>query len=100
MLQIKLFLNSIHTKITLITTENFLFGKGYMTLWFDNPLLQSYLDMGIYGTLCCFYFFVLLPLRTLFSKKIYDNYWVYHTEAIENAFADIDSLLDTGKHAW
>ena len=34
------------------------------------------------------------------TKKIYDNYWVYHTEAIENAFADIDSLLDTGKHAW
>ena len=33
-------------------------------------------------------------------KKIYDNYWVYHTEAIENAFLDIDSLLQTGKPAW
>ena len=65
--------------ISHFTTENFLFGKGYMTLWFDNPLLQSYLDMGIYGALCCFYFFVLLPLRTLFSKKIYDNYifWAF-----------------------
>lgn len=33
-------------------------------------------------------------------KKIYDNYWGYHTERLENAFADIDSLLKTGKSAW
>ena len=33
-------------------------------------------------------------------QKIYDNYWVYHTEAIENAYMDIDSLLQTGKTAW
>lgn len=33
-------------------------------------------------------------------QRIYDNYWLYHTEAIENAFADIDSLATTGKHAW
>ena len=33
-------------------------------------------------------------------QKIYDNYWVYHTERIENAYIDIDSLLQTGKSAW
>lgn len=33
-------------------------------------------------------------------KKIYDNYWGYHTERIENAFTDIDSLLKTGRSAW
>lgn len=33
-------------------------------------------------------------------KKIYDNYWVYHTERIENAYIDIDSLVQTGKSAW
>lgn len=33
-------------------------------------------------------------------QKIYDNYWVYHTESIENAYMDIDSLLQTGKTAW
>lgn len=33
-------------------------------------------------------------------QKIYDNYWVYHTEAIENAYMDIDSMLQTGKSAW
>ena len=33
-------------------------------------------------------------------QKIYDNYWIYHTERIENAYMDIDSLLATGKHAW
>ena len=34
------------------------------------------------------------------TKKIYDSYWEYHVERIENAFADIDSLLATGNHAW
>lgn len=33
-------------------------------------------------------------------QKIYDNYWTYHTESIENAYMDIDSLLKTGKPAW
>ena len=34
------------------------------------------------------------------TQAVYDNYWGYHTERIENAFIDIDSLLATGKHAW
>lgn len=34
------------------------------------------------------------------TQEIYDNYWGYHTEAIENAYADIDSLLETGQHAF
>lgn len=34
------------------------------------------------------------------TEEIYDNYWGYHTERIENAYMDIDSLLATGKHAW
>ena len=34
------------------------------------------------------------------TQKIYDGYWEYHTERIENAFEDIDSLIATGKHAW
>ncbi len=31
---------------------------------------------------------------------VYDMYQIYHTEAIENAYMDIDSLLSTGKPAW
>lgn len=34
------------------------------------------------------------------TQEIYDGYWNYHTERIENAFKDIDSLLATGKHSW
>ena len=33
-------------------------------------------------------------------QEIYDGYWGYHTERLENAFEDIDSLLATGTHAW
>lgn len=31
---------------------------------------------------------------------VFGMYEMYHTEALENAFADIDSLLATGKTAW
>lgn len=34
------------------------------------------------------------------TQEIYDGYWGYHTERIENAFDDIDHLLATGEHAW
>ena len=34
------------------------------------------------------------------TQRIYDGYWQYHQEAIENAYADIDSLAATGQHAY
>lgn len=34
------------------------------------------------------------------TQEIYDGYWQYHQEAIENAYMDIDSLVATGQHAW
>lgn len=33
------------------------------------------------------------------TQYVLDNYLQYHTEAIENAYADIDSMLSTGKPA-
>ena len=33
------------------------------------------------------------------TQEIYDGYWQYHQEALENAYADIDSLVATGRHA-
>lgn len=34
------------------------------------------------------------------TQEIYDGYFQYHQERIENAFEDIDSLIATGKHAF
>ena len=34
------------------------------------------------------------------TDMVYENYFLYHQEAIENAFADIDTLMETGHHAW
>lgn len=34
------------------------------------------------------------------TQYVLDNYLQYHTEAIENAYADIDSMLESGKPAW
>ena len=43
-------------------------------------------------------------LKTLEEKHltdfVYDMYEIYHTETLENAFMDIDSLIATGKTAW
>ncbi|MBQ7266507.1 MAG: DUF3791 domain-containing protein [Firmicutes bacterium] len=32
------------------------------------------------------------------TEEIYSGFWGYHTEAMENAFKDIDSLIDKGEH--
>ena len=34
------------------------------------------------------------------TQESYDGYWGYHTERIENAYDDIDSLIATGKHCY
>lgn len=34
------------------------------------------------------------------TQTIYDGYYMYHIERIENTFGDIDSLIATGKHVW
>ena len=43
-------------------------------------------------------------IKTLDEKGltdfVYDMYEIYHTETIENAFTDIDSLIETGRPAW
>ena len=43
-------------------------------------------------------------LRLLDEKNltdfVYEMYELYHVEAIENAFMDLDSLIATGKPAW
>ena len=33
------------------------------------------------------------------TQEIYDGYFQYHQERIENAFEDIDCLLTSGRHA-
>lgn len=33
------------------------------------------------------------------TQEIYDGYFQYHQERIENAYEDIDSLVATGQHA-
>ena len=33
------------------------------------------------------------------TEEVYNGYWQYHQEALQNAYADIDSLVATGRHA-
>ena len=34
------------------------------------------------------------------TQETHDGYFQYHRESMQNAFADIDSLVATGKRAW
>lgn len=47
----------------------YMLGKGFMTFWFDMPLLQSYLDMGVIGFLLFFSYTVILPFMLFFKNK-------------------------------
>ena len=40
-----------------------------MLKWIDNPVLQSYLDMGIIGFILYFSIVVIFPIRSFFSLK-------------------------------
>ena len=59
-------------------------------------LLESY---AIYKNTSAFDVIMKLDEKGL-TDFVYNMYEIYHTEAIENAFADIDSLIETGKTAW
>lgn len=50
------------------------FGRGYDSFYIDNPLFQSYLDMGVLGFLFYSTLIVLYPLRCLWKNKIKNKY--------------------------
>lgn len=33
------------------------------------------------------------------TQEVYDGWWRYHQERIENAYCDIECLMETGEHA-
>lgn len=46
---------------------NYIFGGGYMTRWLDNPLLQSYLDMGVFGFIMYVLLILVFPIKNYFK---------------------------------
>lgn len=42
--------------------HNYIFGYGYMTKWIDNPVLHSYIDMGIYGFFSYVFIVIYYPI--------------------------------------
>lgn len=39
-------------------------------------------------------------MKKKLTDFVYSMYEMYHSEAIENAFMDLDSLIETGNPAW
>lgn len=48
---------------------NFLFGKGWMTLYMDCPILESFLDMGIVGFILFTYNYIVREVVNIFTKR-------------------------------
>ncbi|MFB9110940.1 hypothetical protein [Flavobacterium gyeonganense] len=46
---------------------NYILGAGYMTRWIDNPLLQSFLDMGLIGLFMYIMLILIFPIKSYFS---------------------------------
>ncbi len=59
-------------------------------------LLESY---AVYKNMTASQVLTILDEKNL-TEFVYGMYEIYHIEAIENAFKDIDSLIETGKPAW
>lgn len=52
---------------------NIIFGGGYLCQFFDNPLVESYLDMGFVGLISFFYLIVLFPFVYINKIKCNDK---------------------------
>ncbi len=52
----------------------------------------------------CWKTMLIIGIQVLDEKNltdfVYSMYEMYHSEAIENAFSDLDSLINTGRTAW
>lgn len=48
---------------------NMFFGNGWMTLYMDCPLLQSYLDMGLLGFVLFIYNYIIRIIRNLLRDR-------------------------------
>lgn len=57
----------------------YMIGAGFMKFWFDMPLIQAYLDMGVLGFLLYGYYAVFIPLNVLFTSKRADNVLCFAT---------------------
>lgn len=65
-------------RIALIKLENFsiinyIFGGGYLFHFFDNPLGESYIDMGIIGLCFYTYLIVIVPIRFFHRINFFDK---------------------------
>ncbi|KAA6326058.1 hypothetical protein EZS27_024794 [termite gut metagenome] len=71
--------------------SNYLFGGGYMIRWLDNPILQSYLDMGIIGIVSYVYLIIIFPIKNIFKRL--DNTFLFFVtlQCLYNILSSINS---------
>ena len=50
-------------KLSEFTLVNYIFGGGYLFHFFDNPIGESYIDMGVIGLFFYTYLIVYMPVK-------------------------------------
>lgn len=72
---------------------NYVLGYGYMGKWeqIDNPILQSYFDMGIIGLIGYCWLVVLYPLKSLFRRNMNNLQLFFVFCCLYNVFSSISS---------
>lgn len=61
---------------------NYIFGKGYMIMYMDQPLLQCFFDMGIVGIFVYVYNVLYVSLKHLKKKTNDSNYFLFKLSCI------------------
>lgn len=83
-------LNFIKNQFNII---NYIYGNGYMEKWkqIDNPILQSYLDMGIIGLVGYIGLVIMYPLKKLLFYKLNSYQLFFLFCSLYNVFSSISS---------
>lgn len=70
---------------------NYVFGYGYMTSWLDNPLLQSFLDLGILGFIFYLFVIIIYPVKIYLSKSSDPKFLLFFTYCIYALITSMNS---------
>lgn len=77
----------IRRKVSLVFDKefglfNYLFGKGYMVMYMDQPLLQCFFDMGLVGVFVYIYNALFVSIKHLLSKTNDSVYFMFKLSCI------------------
>lgn len=75
---------------------NYLFGKGYMIMYMDQPLLQCIFDMGLVGIFVYVYNVLFVPIKHLVRKTDDSVYFMFKLGCINSILTCLTAAAPYG----